>query len=139
MKILLASHGHLASGMKSSVQVLTGQADLLETYDAYVENEEGNIEEAVSGFISKCSKDETKLLIADIYGGSVCQQMMKFIEEENTYVIAGANLAMVIEFVLMASNKNPTESEILQVIENSKEITKRVVLETRPVSTDAFF
>ena len=139
MKILVGSHGHMASGMKTSIEILSGKQDNLETYDAYVENEEGNIAEAVENFLQKHPKEETKLLVADIYGGSVCQQMMRFINEDNVYVIAGANLAMLLELVLMCSEQNPEEERILQAIENSKEMTKRVILENRAASSDAFF
>ena len=37
-KVLVASHGHLASGIRSSIEILTGMADMVEAVDCYVDD-----------------------------------------------------------------------------------------------------
>ena len=37
-KVLVASHGHLASGIRSSIGILTGMADMVEAVDCYVDD-----------------------------------------------------------------------------------------------------
>jgi len=36
-RFFLASHGHLASGLASSIQILTGDSSRLRVFDAYVD------------------------------------------------------------------------------------------------------
>ena len=36
-RFFLASHGHLASGLASSIQILTGDSSLLRVFDSYVD------------------------------------------------------------------------------------------------------
>lgn len=36
-KILLATHGHFAEGILDSLQIITGMADRVDTFCAYVE------------------------------------------------------------------------------------------------------
>ena len=37
VKFFLSSHGHLASGIKSSINILLGNSDRLTVFDAYVD------------------------------------------------------------------------------------------------------
>ena len=37
-RILIASHGHLASGIQSSIGILTGNPDAVQSIDAYVDD-----------------------------------------------------------------------------------------------------
>ena len=37
LNIVLLSHGHLASGMKNTIELIAGRQDNLFTYDAYVD------------------------------------------------------------------------------------------------------
>lgn len=74
LRLFLSSHGHLASGMKSSVEILSGANDRLTVFDAYV-NEE-NVKDVLDNYFASVVKPEDQvILLSDLYGGSVNQVM----------------------------------------------------------------
>ena len=48
LKLFLSSHGHMASGMKSSIEIFCGQNNNLTVFDAYVD--EKNVSEQLDAF-----------------------------------------------------------------------------------------
>ena len=103
LKIFLSSHGTLASGMKKSVEILAGRSDKLVTFDAYVNDEQ--LKDAIDAFFKETNEEDDKVLLSDLYGGSVNQKMYLYLNRPNTYLIAGVNLALVLE-LLMQENVN---------------------------------
>lgn len=99
VNIFLSSHGHLASGFKSSIEILLGTQDKLTVFDAYVTPE--SVEDKLEAFYSTVKEGEQVLLLADIVGGSVANSMAPFSVRENTFLIAGVNLATLLELCLL--------------------------------------
>lgn len=116
MKLLLGSHGRMASGIKSSLQVLVGtDAEKITVIDAYTEGV--NIDKELEEFFSALDDSEEVLMLSDLYGGSVNQKMYLYLERPNTYLIAGVNLALVVELLLKEELDKET---ILDVIDQAK-------------------
>ncbi|MGG7144238.1 PTS sugar transporter subunit IIA [Clostridium nigeriense] len=113
-KIVLASHGYLASGMKSTVEMIAGRQDNLLAYDSYVDNNY-NVEEFFN--ILANSGDEV-IIITDLLGGSVNNEALKYANFKNIYIIAGMNVSLVLNLVLKISND--IEKDINESIEESK-------------------
>ncbi|MBS5285103.1 MAG: hypothetical protein KHY46_14820 [Clostridiales bacterium] len=98
-KIILVSHGMLASGMCHSVQMIIGEREDLtffgmmpgEHYQPMVDAVE---REAVS------HPDTQYIVIADLLGGSVCNGMTTLTGHENIKLIAGMNMGLVIGLLL---------------------------------------
>lgn len=102
MRILLGSHGHFASGIKTALQILIGKdAEKVVVIDAYVDDV--NIDEELRRFFDETAEDETVLMLSDLYGGSVNQKMYLYLQRPHTYLVAGINLALVIELCLKDS------------------------------------
>lgn len=101
-QILIASHGHLASGIKSSINILTGIGDQISIIDAYVDDRDYT--EDIVRFIEESEDDA--VIFSDLYGGSVNQRIMSKILEskKDIYLISNTNLAIVLE-LLMYSEK----------------------------------
>lgn len=121
LKIFLSSHGTLASGMKKSIEILAGQQDKLTVFDAYVD--ENSLETALDEFFDGVSGEDQVVLLSDLYGGSVNQKMFLYLNRPNTCLIAGVNLALVLELVL---KENINGEEIDSLIENSRRMLRRV-------------
>ena len=68
-RFFLASHGHLASGLASSIQILTGDSSRLRVFDAYVD--ERSLEEELEAFYENMEEGDQMILLSDMYGGSV--------------------------------------------------------------------
>lgn len=117
MKILLATHGHMASGMESTIEVLFNEVpENLEIFDAYVNDD--NLDDKIIKFLNNTDQREIKILLSDLYGGSVCQQMSKYMSYENTYVVTGANLGLLM--TLLTTDEELTKEELKNIIEDTK-------------------
>lgn len=116
-KILLASHGRFASGIKSSMNILLGASDNLQVFDAYID--ETNVENVIDDFYKTVNEDDQVILMSDLYGGSVNQIMFRYINRPNTTLVTGVNLACVLE--IAASSNDLSKDEIKEIVANAKE------------------
>lgn len=125
VKFFLSSHGHLASGIKSSIDILLGNSDRLTVFDAYVD--EKSLEEELNAFYRGMAPEDQVILMSDMYGGSVNSIMYTFLDRPNTTLLAGVNLALVIGLVI---NDGPISREMLRdVVEQSREALRIVEME----------
>lgn len=134
MKIFLSSHGHLASGTKSSLDILLGNSDKVTVFDAYVD--ETNLTTVLDAFYANVGNDEQVILLSDLYGGSVNQQMALYTNKPNTTLIAGVNLALVLE---LAVAQDLTKDQIEEIVEQSRSMMRIVDLDADQQVQDDFF
>lgn len=100
-KVLVASHGHLASGIRSSIEILTGMADMVEAVDCYVDD--SDFTPRIQAFIDSVDPEDEAVIFTDIYGGSVFQKVVLMEPEKRGIVhVTGMNLGLVIETLLGA-------------------------------------
>lgn len=100
-KVLVASHGHLASGIRSSIEILTGMADMVEAVDCYVDD--SDFTPRIQAFIDSVGPEDEAIIFTDIYGGSVFQKVVLMKPEKRGIVhVTGMNLGLVIEALLGA-------------------------------------
>lgn len=95
--ILLISHGKLAKEMKESIKMITGTID--DVYYTCLESGDQSEEfiNKLRSEIDKLSKYEEVIVFADLYGGSPCNNAMKYLVNDEKYrIISGMNLSMVI-------------------------------------------
>ena len=138
VKIFLCTHGHMASGMASSIEILTGNKDALTVFDAYIPGESDTVGQHIDAFFEGCKEEDTKLLISDMVGGSVCQETMKYMDRKNTFVISGINLSLLLELVGGGASSY-TKEELQNIIEMSRSMTKIIELENVAVNSGDFF
>lgn len=134
-RFFLASHGHLASGLASSIQILTGDSSRLRVFDAYVD--ERSLEEELEAFYENMEEGDQMILLSDMYGGSVNSIMYPFLTRPNTTLIAGVNLALVIGLLLGGEPLKP--DTIKMVVEQSREAIRIVELEENPAEDEELF
>ncbi|MGF2146353.1 PTS sugar transporter subunit IIA [Vagococcus fluvialis] len=117
-KIVLASHGKLASGILSSLELICGEIKNISTLDCYLtENFDLNLE--VKKIIEDNQENEI-IIVTDLFGGSVNNEFINYIDRSNIFLIAGLNLPFLIELVGSSSNES-TEEKIKKALKNSKE------------------
>ena len=135
VKFFLSSHGHLASGIKSSINIVLGNSDRLTVFDAYVD--EKSLEEELNTFYQGVGPEDQVILMSDMYGGSVNSIMYTFLDRPNTTLLAGVNLALVIGLVI---NEGPISKEMLRdVVEQSREALKIVEMEETGEAEEELF
>lgn len=135
LKLFLSSHGHLASGLKSSLDILLGNSSNVYIFDAYVD--EHSVQFKLDEFYRHVSEDDQVILMSDLYGGSVNQVMVTYLNHPNTTLITGINLALVLE--LSIKQRTVSECEIEEIVENSRRMMKVVKYENDALVNDDFF
>lgn len=96
-KILIATHGYLADGIKSSIAILSGEKDNITYLNAYVDGI--NIDANINLFFKDLKTDDEGIIFTDILGGSVNQKFVKYCILPNVYLISGFNLAIILEVI----------------------------------------
>lgn len=112
-KLILASHGELAKGMKHTAQMIVGSlVDQVEVYCLYPGM---NPEDYAKEMRSRIEADnEQYLFICDILGGSVHTALSQLLDNERVRVCSGMNLNLILGLVTI----NPSEltEELLEKI-----------------------
>lgn len=97
--ILIATHGLLASGAKSTMNFLIGNVDNVDYITAYVDGVKP-INEQIEEYFAKIPQEDEVVIFTDIKGGSVNQKMIPYCVRENTFLVSGFNLAILIEVTM---------------------------------------
>lgn len=135
-RFFISSHGHLASGLKSSLEILLGKADNVTVFDAYVDQR--SVESQVEAFLETVNEQDQAILISDLYGGSVNQVLYRYINRPNTMLVTGVNLALVLELAAM-SDAPLSKEELNQIIQASKETMQLVEMDLTETAQEDFF
>jgi fructoselysine and glucoselysine-specific PTS system IIA component len=118
-KFLIATHGNLATGVKSTLDIIIGQTDNVFLIEAYVKENKG-IESDLAALLKTLAKNDELIIFTDLLGGSITNQAVRFTQGRNVHIVSGFNLALLIE-VLMADTNTPAEEVIESAIQNAKE------------------
>jgi len=118
-KFLIATHGRLAGGVKSSLDLITGAMDNIFLIEAYVD-ENRSIEDDIKAVVDQVGDNDELIVFSDIMGGSVTNQILQYALQSNVHVVSGFNLPLVIEIVL-ADTDTPAEEIIAEAMENAKQ------------------
>ncbi|WP_119318539.1 PTS sugar transporter subunit IIA [Companilactobacillus formosensis] len=116
-KILIATHGHLASGLQSSLDILTGLGSKITVIDAYVDDH--NYIFDIQKFINDLN-GEKGVIFTDLIGGSVNQKViLELNNKKNIYLISGVNLPVVLSVLL---ETRPINEDVLNDIIQSSQV-----------------
>lgn len=120
-KFLFVTHGRMASGVKSTLEIIAGHFDNLTAIDAYVDSK--NIVELVNDYFANISTNEQLIMLSDIENGSANQLLFKHLERSNTFLITGVNLPLVLQLALF-DKPELKESELEEAIDEAKKSIK---------------
>ncbi|BBE40100.1 PTS sugar transporter subunit IIA [Streptococcus dysgalactiae] len=137
-KFLIGSHGRLASGLQSSIDILAGMGQSLEIIDAYVDDSDYTSQ--IDDFIAGVAADEQGLIFTDLLGGSVNQKMVTAVMasgKDNIFLITNSNLATLLSVMFLNPEEALTKDEIVTVINESQ--VQLVDLSPATDSEDDFF
>lgn len=114
--ILIASHGHMASGIQSSLDILTGMGEKVHVIDAYVDQTDYTPE--IDKFIKNAKRPA--VIFTDLLGGSVNQKVtLKAAQEKNIFIVTQMNLAIIMAVLL---DSEPLTKEHLQELINQSQV-----------------
>lgn len=103
-KFIIATHGGFSKGVKESIEMIVGSRDDIFVIEAYTKDKP--LETLVDEIISKKDSSDEFIIFTDIMNGSVNQFFTKYIKRENTLVITGFNMALLLEIILLPEDHN---------------------------------
>jgi len=123
-KFLIATHGGLAEGVRSSLNLIVGPMENLFLIQAYLEDNKP-IEEELRQLLPPGKFYGEWVLFTDLLGGSITNQILRYISgdggvPDNIHVVAGFNLPLLIE-ILLADESRPLKEVIEEAITQAKD------------------
>ena len=117
MKIIVASHGKFAEGIKNTVEMIGGNNPNIIAYCAYDDN--GTNLDGLKDIIEKNASEEL-IVCTDLYGGSVNNFLIPYAISNQITLIAGVNVALLLSLSLAT---DLSKDIIKNLIEESKTYT----------------
>lgn len=111
-QFLLASHGKFAEGILGSFQMILGDAPNITVLCAYTEENEETLEHTVKKIICERNRKEDLIVVTDVFGGSVNNEFMKYLNEPGVYLVTGMNLPLLLE---LYSNQNMESRDMIRL------------------------
>ena len=118
-KFLIAAHGRFSSGMKSSLDFIVGETKNVYIIDAYVDSNK-SIEDELHIIVQDLRDDDELIVMSDLMGGSITNQVLRFALKQNVHVVSGISLGLVIEIVM--GDETIAAAEVIEnAITNARE------------------
>ena len=130
MKVLIATHGMMASGVVNTLSLFTDCNDI-RYLNAYVD--ESDYTQQIVDFINQIDETETAIIFTDIIGGSVNQKEVAMNHRKNVKIITGFNLALILEIIMSDATQ---DEQIEVIIEQAREQMKLIKLDLLQDSND---
>lgn len=122
-QFIIATHGNFAKGIESSIGIILGKFENLESLPCYTK-EDFNLAKEIDRMLLQY-KDKEIIVVTDIFGGSVNNAFMEKIpSNKNLHVISGLNLSLILELLGEQEEYNNAKELIENSIINSKESVK---------------
>ncbi|MCH4171730.1 MAG: PTS fructose IIA subunit [Lactobacillus sp.] len=99
-RFIVASHGDLAKGMASTIDLFARDQKNITYISAYAKGDL-DLDQQLDAALAAIQTEDTAIIFTDIKGGSVNQKIaVKVMDRANIFVIAGFNLPMIMEAIL---------------------------------------
>lgn len=115
-KFLIATHGNFANGICQSLTMFLGEKQPFSTICAYVDDT--SLEDQIVSFMNTVEQDDQLIILTDIMGGSVNQQMIRYLQRPNTFLITGFNFPLLLALSLLPDDV--TIDELRHLIEEAR-------------------
>lgn len=104
-RFLIATHGKLAIGFQSAINLLVGDNLQIDTITAFID-EDINARETIDNYMCTISDDELLVVMTDLMAGSVNQMFLPYVKQRNNVkLVTGINLPLTLEIVLTPQEK----------------------------------
>ena len=98
-KIVIATHGTLAEGFKSALQIIAG-AENVEAFNCYT-SPDFNLQETIHKEMDSKGSEEELFVFTDLFGGSVNNGFVAALKTYDFHLITNTSLGLLIDFILM--------------------------------------
>lgn len=118
-RFIFASHHKLAYGLKDTVDFLTNGMKHIYDINAYVEDNEPDLEIIVKQLFDTFESEDEVIVLADLMGGSVYQKFYPYMSDK-VHVVCGMNLPLAMSLVLASEDTPLTSEKVASLIEECK-------------------
>ena len=118
-KIVIVTHGTLCEGFLSSMKIITGSNENIDTVSLDIIETIEAMSDKVMKVIQNYSDEDTVIVLTDIAIGTTTKCIFPLLSERELYVISGVNLPMLLEIYLTDLSEEPYET-LKTIVENSK-------------------
>ncbi len=134
-KIIIATHGDFASGIKNSLTMIAGDlANDIKIYCLYPGASATEFADELRIEIIENSEVEY-IILTDLFGASVCTAMSLLTIYTNVVVLAGLNLNIALE-VLLGKSTKLTSDDIDDLLQSAKDGIQQIKLNTEIIEED---
>ena len=120
-KYLIATHGELARGFQSSLNILADKGNDFQVINAYIIDEDYT--PAIDEFIASVQPEERGFIFTDLFGGSVNQKAFTELmnaKKDNIVIITNANLAVILSVLFLGGDEALSLEQIQQAVSESQ-------------------
>ncbi len=107
-KILIATHATYAEGIRAAAALILGKQPAITTICAYTEGV--FLEEELEEYFGACAPEDEVVVLTDLYGGSVNQACMKYMDRPGVHLLTGVNLALLLQVITMEEGEELREA-----------------------------
>lgn len=116
--VLIATHGKMASGIRYTLEMITGEQPEITTIDAYVDAAV-DVEKVFDAYFEE-RKGQRIFVMTDLMGGSVNQKLMQYAaKDKKITLITGINLPLLLQIIF--AGEDIDETELKQYVENARQ------------------
>lgn len=117
---VLASHAYLSKGLASALELIIGRQPNLKYYCAYVDEAgQEHFKDVLLRDLDALPPKDEVIVMTDMFGGSVNNELMELIRRKNTHLVTGVNLALVIG-ILTGDEEEPAKGLISRMVEEAR-------------------
>lgn len=120
--IIVTGHGNFASGISSAVKLVAGSQENYEIVD-FLETDSGDmLRQRLTKAVERLDNCEDILVFSDLIGGSPFKIAVEISIEcsKNIHVIAGTNVGMILEQVMLRNDEDSVEALVEKALETGK-------------------
>lgn len=121
ISITVIGHGHFASGIVSSLELIAGKQEGITAIDFTAEMTAADVHERLSAVLQPKAQ---ALVLCDLLGGTpfkIAATLMEELSESTLDVLSGLNLAMLIEAVFARQEQLDLEQTVAKLLTTAKE------------------
>lgn len=105
-KIVIATHGELAKGFVSALNIIVGDTEKIETICGYM-SADFNLAAEIEKIMAKIDFEKTDVIVCtDMMGGSVNNELIKCLSIYPFQLVTNINLAFLVDLLLSPGEMN---------------------------------
>ena len=112
--ILIATHGDFAAGLLNAVELIAGKQEKIQTIGLHHGDGIEDFENRINNALDTLYEGDGVLVFVDILGGTPSNTIFKCLGRKKFKAIAGVNMAMVVQAVMM--REGATEDELYETV-----------------------